>query len=166
MEDKIRLMRNKFKKAHYECDYLEDKIDKQDGILIKVHRYTIEELLNGKHYKKINAITKKIGSDVELWELNGNFEDFEKEAYFNEREEIDDKLHEITRKINNREPTWWEEIKGSAEKWISYIMNNLPEEFDKLLLIIMKKLLEIPYLGKAIKPIFYLKSKSKLLLSH
>jgi len=147
MDDKIRNMKSKFKIAYRECDYLEDKINKQEGIFFKTHIYDINGLMNSEHHKKINSVTSKIGSDISYWEMNGKLLDIEKEVYYDERENIEDILHQINRKIQNREPTFWEQISKVAEAFVVKIMNNLPM-LKELITFVGKQLGKIPYIGK------------------
>ena len=165
MDDKTRMIQTKFKIAYRECDYLEDKIFKKDGVVFKTHRYTIDELMNSPHHDKINAVTEKIGSDISYWEMSGKLSRTEKEAYYIERDKIDDVLHQLNRNIQNRQPTLWERISQVAEEFISKVMNNLPM-LKELLTYAGKMLGEIPYIGKAFPILIHLGRKSSHLLSN
>ena len=164
MDDKIRIMQSKFKIAYRECDYLEDKIFKKDGVIFKTHRYSISDLMDSPHHSKINAVTQKIGSDISYWEMSGKLSAREKEAYHIERENIDDTLHQINRNIQNREPTLWEEISKVAEEFVGKIMNNLPM-LRELLTYIGKVFGKIPYIGKTFPVLIHIGRKSSHLLA-
>ena len=125
-ENKNDIFRAKFKSAFKEIDYLDSDINKQKGWIFKNHIHSIEELLESRHHKKIYAITRKIGDDANYWELNGKLSEESRYNYTRYREDIDDKLHDINLKIRNREPTWWEEVKGTLSEFVVKIMNNLP----------------------------------------
>lgn len=165
MDNKIRIIQSKFKIAYRECDYLEDKIFKKDGVIFKTHRYTITELSDSPHHAKINSVTKKIGSDISYWEMSGKLSDSEKEAYHIERENIDDTLHQLNRNIQNREPTLWEKISRVAEEFITKIMDNLPM-LRELLTYAGKMLGKIPYIGTAFPVLIHIARKSSHLLSN
>jgi hypothetical protein len=135
-----------------EIEALEDKIYQKTGFLFfKSHKYSIEDLLNSVHHQRINSITSKIGDDIKNWYNSGKLTPDEEEVYFNERDNVDLKLHEINLEIENREPTWWEKVKEPCERFIRIIMSNLPAElrmsllsfmgslFKKIPLLIMKK---------------------------
>lgn len=164
MNEKIRTIQSKFKIAYRECDYLEDKIFKKDGFFFKTHKYTINELMNSPHHSKINAVTKKIGSDISYWEMSGKLLEDEKEAYHIQREAVDDVLHQLNRNIQNREPTLWERISQIAEEFITKIMNNLPL-LSELLTYAGKILGKIPYIGGAFPILIHIGKKSSHLLS-
>lgn len=119
--------RGKFTKVYREIDSIESKIHRQEGVFLKNHIYTQDELLNSKHHKKIFSITGKIGDDVKNWHMNGKLSEEARSAYYEERNETDDKLHQLKLEIESREPTWWESIKGSVGSFISLIMENIPE---------------------------------------
>ena len=154
MDDKIRNIQSKFKKVYQECEFLEDKIYKQEGIIFKTHVYKIEDLMNSSHQNKINTITSKIGSDVQYWEMNGKLSAEEKEAYLDEREALDDILHQIHRKILNRKPTFWEELSVAVEKFIVKVMNHLPR-LQEILTWVGKQLGRIPYIGGMFPALIY-----------
>jgi len=142
----------KFTKVYREIEALENKIYQKKGFLFfKSHRYSIEDLLNSTHHQRIHSITSKIGDDIKNWYNSGKLTPDEEETYFDEREKVDLKLHEINLEIESREPTWWESVKEPYEKFLQIIMNNLPAElkisllsfmgslFKKIPLLIMKK---------------------------
>jgi len=124
-EDKFE---RKFRKVHYEIDYLKNKIYRKTGFLFfKSHIYSIEELLQSEHHSKIYAITEKIGDDAENWYRSGNLSEEGRSAYYRERDEVDHKLHQVNLEIQNREPTWWESVKDPFTKFVRVIMNNMPD---------------------------------------
>jgi len=164
MDNKSRTIQTKFKIAYRECDYLEDKIFKKDGVVFKTHRYTTSELMNSPHHDKINAVTKKIGSDISYWEMSGKLSHSEKEVYHAERDRIDDTLHQLNRNIQNREPTLWEKISRVAEEFITKIMDNLPM-LRELLTYTGKMLGKIPYIGTAFPVLIHIGRKSSHLLA-
>ncbi len=81
MEEKIENIKFKFKKCYQEIDSLSHKIHAKDGLLLKEHRYGIEELIDGDNIQKINAITAKIGSDISYGEAAGKLSDWERQLY-------------------------------------------------------------------------------------
>lgn len=124
----------KFKKVHDEIDYLEAKIHKKKGVLFfKSHVYSVEELLKSEHHAKIYSITGKIGDDVTNWYKAGNMSSEEVKAYRDERDDVDERLHEVNLEIQNREPTWWEEIKEPFTEFYYVVMRNLPDLIPTLL---------------------------------
>lgn len=165
MDDKIRNIQSKFKIVYRECDFLEDKIFKKEGIFFNKHTFTIEELMKSEHHNKINAVTNKIGSDISYWEMNGKLLLVEKEAYLDERENLDDILHQINRKIQNREPTLREKISKVAEAFVAKIMNNLPF-LREALTYIGKQMGRIPYIGKVFPILIHTTRKTTHLLSN
>ncbi len=136
----------KFKPVHREFDLLEDKIFKKEGFIFKTHKFKQEELMSSAHHRKIDSITRKIGSDISYWEMNGRLTADEKRVYLDEREHIDDVLHELNRKIENREPTIWEVISMEATVFLKKIMKNLPL-LGEMLTHAGKLLGKIPYIG-------------------
>jgi len=164
MDDKIRNIQSKFKIVYRECDFLEDKIFKKEGILFKTHKFTIEELMRSEHHNKINSVTNKIGSDISYWEMNGKLLPVEKETYLDERENLEDVLHQINRRIQNREPTLWEQISQAIEKFVVKIMSNLPA-FREVLTYIGKQMGRIPYIGKVFPLLIHMTRKTTHLLT-
>lgn len=165
MDDKTRAIRSKFKIAYRECDFLQDKIFKKDGIFFKEHRYKTTYLMNSPHHDKINAVTEKIGSDISYWEMSGKLSHSEKETYYTERDKIDDILHQINRDILNREATLWEKISKAAEEFVAKIMDNLPM-LTELLTYAGKMLGRIPYIGTVFPTLIHASKASSNLLSN
>ena len=147
MNSQIRI-ESKFRKVYIELESLERKIYRKSGFLFfKSHVYTIEELLDSPHHHKIFSITEKIGDDMESWFNAGKLTSEEEEIYYFERDKIDDELHRINMIIEDREPTWWEEVKGPFIEFGIMILNNLPEEFKRNMISSFKKVL-LPFLKK------------------
>lgn len=125
--DYLSMFRTKFRKVEREMEYIKVKIDKKQGFLFfKTHAFSIDELLNSEHHKKIYSITGKIGDDVNNWYKAGNLSEEGKKAYYDERENIEEDLHEINLLIENREPTWWEDFSESLKNFVHKIMRNMP----------------------------------------
>ena len=147
MNSQIRI-ESKFRKVYIEMESLERKIYRKDGFFIfKSHTFSIEELLDSPHHHKIFSITEKIGDDMENWFNAGKLTTEEEEIYYFERDKTDDELHRINMAIEDREPTWWEEIKGPFGEFVIIILNNLPEEFKRHIISSLKKVL-LPFLKK------------------
>lgn len=122
------LFERKFRKVHYEIDYLQGKIYRKTGFLFfKSHVYSIDELLQSEHHSKIYAITEKIGDDAENWYRAGELSEAGREAYYQEREQVDHKLHQVNLEIQNREPTWWESVREPFTRFVRIVMNNMPD---------------------------------------
>ncbi len=153
----------KFKPVHREFNLLEDKIFKKQGFIFKTHKFKQEELMSSTHHRKIDSITRKIGSDISYWEMNGRLTADEKRVYLDEREHIDDVLHELNRKIENREPTIWEVISMEATVFLKKIMKNLPV-LTELLTYAGKYLGKIKYLGKLFPVLIHVSRKTAGLL--
>lgn len=126
-EDPEIIFSRRFKRVFQEIEYLERKIYKKEGWIFKNHVHSKEELLNSEHHRKIYSVTEKIGDDAENWYGRGNLSETGKALYYEYREETDDKLHEVNLKIEDREPTWWESMKGSLEGFVVWIMENMPD---------------------------------------
>lgn len=121
------LIQNIYKKVNEQIKQLHSEINSQDGFfLFKKHKYTIEELLESPHFNKINAITEKLGNDIQNWYINGKISNDEKKLYDNVRSRIEKDLNEVTVKIVLREHTWSEKISKVFQKFINIIMDNLP----------------------------------------
>lgn len=127
-------MSAKFRPVFREMKSLERKIYKKDGWIFVEHKYTIEELLDSEHHHKIYSYTDKIGDDIQKWFDEGKLSDIEEESYYLKRSEVEDELENINAQIEEREPTWWEEVKNVMEEYIVVIMDNMPEELRRTLL--------------------------------
>jgi hypothetical protein len=116
-----------YKKTTEEIKQIRAKTKQKGGFWIfEKHRYTIEDLLESVHHKKIYSITEKLGSDVQNWYRSGKLSDGEEEIYHNVRNQIKRELDEANVEILLREPTWLEEISKVLERFIKIVMNNLP----------------------------------------
>ena len=119
--------KNKFRKVYREIESIKSKVHRKEGIFLKNHTYSKDELLNSEHHNKIYSITGKIGDDVKNWHMMGKLSEEGRTAYDEERNKTDDMLHQLSLEIESREPTWWESIKGSVSSYISLIMDNIPK---------------------------------------
>ena len=149
-----RRMKSKFKKVYLEIDKIESKIFRKEGFLFfKSHVFSIEELLNSPEHQKIESITKKIGDDTLIWSKLGRLSQDEEEAYYDEKDKVDDELKRLNRKISEREPTWWEEVKTPLIKFVEIIASNLPDELKVNLISFIKKIIpkSLPFLDKTSK---------------
>jgi len=120
------MFRRKFRNVFHEIDMIKMKVHKKNGFIFKRHIYTVEELLDSKHHAKIYAITEKIGSDALNWFNNGNLSQRAIDIYHKERDRIDDKLEFVNEEIMQRNPTWWENIRGVLVTFIEFVMDNMP----------------------------------------
>lgn len=122
------ILKRRFKKVYYEINCIKIKIHKQEGFWIfKSHIYTIEELLNSEHHRKIYALTEKIGDDANNWYKVGKLSEEGRNTYDQQRDDVHEKLDDVNLEIQNRQPTWWEEVKGTLIKFIKIVIDNMPE---------------------------------------
>lgn len=157
----VERFRRKFKTVHHEIDYLKTKVNQKSGFWIFTsHIYTIDELLKSEHHSKIFAITEKIGDDANNWYKAGELSEEGKEAYYSERETVEDRLHQVNLEIETRQPTWWEETKDMLTQFVRKVMKNMPDLewglldklVNKFLPSPLKKLLSFP--SSSTKPSF------------
>ena len=127
-------MKTKFRPVFRELKSLERKIYKKEGWFFVEHKHTIEELLDSEHHHKINSYTEKIGDDIQRWFDEGKLGEVEEEMYYLKRTEVEDDLEDINLQIEEREPTWWEEVKGTMREFVVMVMDNMPEELKRTLL--------------------------------
>ena len=160
IENPERLFKNKFRKVSYELEYLENKIYQKEGIFFTKHRFSQNELIDSKHHKKIDSITRKIGDDASNWYARGNLSEEGVEIYDNKREETEDKLHHLNMLIESRKPTWWENIKGGLHDFVVKIAKNMPKL--QRILIESAKVLNLPFLGKLTIPLLLTLDKKLL----
>ncbi len=66
---------------------------KRGWLIFKTHICTKQELLESKHFSRINSITNKIGDDVENWDKNGQLSLIEAKLYNDCKDNVDDELH-------------------------------------------------------------------------
>jgi len=146
-------MQRKFKPAFMELDKLENKILKIRGFVITWHVHSIEELLQSSHHQKVYAITAQIGTDVSNWNDAGNLTKTERDTYFTEREALEDRLLELNKEIEEREPTWWESVKEIFADFNAMIISNLPlVTVNKMPIIMEAFLLPFKKMASIIKP--------------
>lgn len=131
-------MRAKFRPVFRELKSLERKIYKKEGLIFLEHKYTIDELLDSEHHHRIYSYTDKIGDDIQNWFDEGKLGEAEEEHYYLKRAEVEDDLEDINAQIEEREPTWWEDVKGTMRKFVVIVMDNMPEELKRTLLTNLK----------------------------
>jgi hypothetical protein len=135
MDDNERILERKFNRAFREIDYIKTKIYKKQGFLFfKNHVYSVEELLNSEHHGKIYSVTEKIGDDAANWYRRGQLGPTGKELYEDKRNEIEIQLHQVNLEIMNRQPTWWEEVKGVFTRFVEMVIDNMPDLIAGVLL--------------------------------
>jgi len=134
MSVEIERIKLKFRPVFREIQSLDRKIYKKKGWIFRRHVHTVEELLNSEHHRKIDSYTNKIGDDIQHWFDAGKLSDVEYEIYLLKREEVEDELDHIHTKIEEREPTWWEEVKDVMQTFVIKVMYNMPEKFRRTLL--------------------------------
>ena len=132
----------KFKKVHREIEVIRSKINQQQGFFVfKSHTYSVDELLESKHHRKIDSITGQIGSDVMKWCDNGAMSDADKESYQEHIDDVEEELNDINESICNRQPTWWEKCSGALTAFVRLIVSNMPIPGRRLLANLGSKLL-------------------------
>lgn len=124
---------NKFRPAYKELQKLQNKIYAQDGFWIfRSHIFSKEALMQSPHLDRVNSITWKIGSDVRIGIQNGGLSPIAQSIYENYRGELNSKIDQVYRAVESRQPTWWEEAKGTIWGVLNSIMYNLPKIVVKL----------------------------------
>lgn len=137
-----------FRPAHREIDFLKVKIKKRSGLLIfKWHDYSIDELLRSEHHSKIDSITRKIGDDASNWYKRGELPESAKDIYEKCKYNLEEELHELNLKIAERKPTWFEQAKGTLQKFVEVIRENMPTPVRNLLEDALLNLLGVPIIG-------------------
>jgi hypothetical protein len=165
MDNHRSILARKFRKAFREIDYIKAKIHKKQGFLFfKNHVYSVEELLNSEHHGKIYSITEKIGDDAANWYKRGQLGSAGKELYEEKRDEIEVELHQVNLEIMNRQPTWWEEVKGVFTRFVEMVMDNMPDLIAGVLLSFLQRGLHL--LPGRFGKILRLGSKKRKILPH
>lgn len=118
---------SKFKPVERELTRLREKIGvtRRKLGLFKVHKFTREEL--DQHLSKIESFVEKIGDDVSQWETSEQLTFFEKSLYMKYRNDIQSRLQDIEAMIEDRNPTFWEDVFSLFTNYTSRIMEYLPE---------------------------------------
>lgn len=118
---------SKFKPVERELTRLREKVGvtRRKLGLFKVHKFTREEL--DQHLSKIESFVEKIGDDVSQWETSEQLTFFEKSLYMKYRNDIQSRLQDIEAMIEDRNPTFWEDVFSLFTNYTSRIMEYLPE---------------------------------------
>lgn len=90
------------------------------------HVYSIEELIDSPHHRKIYSVCEKIGDDVMQWQKTGNLSDDELDAYQAGRGRIQRKLRCVNKEIKEREPTFLEKFLSILEGFVALVAKVLP----------------------------------------
>lgn len=117
----------KFSIAEREISRLKSKVNlKRKGFIFWKHVYSIEELVNSPHHRKIYAVCEKIGDDVMQWQKTGNLSDDELNAYQAGRDRIQRKYRRVNKEIEEREPTFLEKFLSLLEGFVASVARVLP----------------------------------------
>jgi len=143
MSLEIMRMDAKFRPVFREIKALERKIYKKEGLIFTRHIYSVDELLNSEHHRRIYSYTEKIGDDIQHWYDQGKLSEDEEEYYYLKRNEVEDELEDINTQIEEREPTWWENLQGVIIEFVTVIMNNMPESLKRTLLGGVKEIIKL-----------------------
>jgi hypothetical protein len=124
----FRSIENARKAVFREIKYIREKLDQKsiDFLFFKKHKYTLEELLDSPHHKKIDSITNKLGSDIQNWHDRGTLLDDERDFYYRVRDEIDEELHNVNLEILQRKPEFLDRIEIALNEFVKLVMKNLP----------------------------------------
>jgi|GEM_PF-3522770 len=146
-----------FKPAYREIDFLKIKINQQDGLMFfKWHKYTVNELTDSEHHRKIDSVTQKIGDDVSNLYRRGEIPDNYKEMYEDYKTEVEDKLHEVNKSIFERQPTWLERAWQSLTEFVEKVKDNMPPLVRNLIegagVFIVRNLPGFGFLGRLLLP--------------
>jgi hypothetical protein len=154
----VLVLERKFKIVHREIDFIKVKIHKKKGFLFfKSHVYTEQELLNSEHHNRIYAATVKIGDDATYWYKAGKLSDDGKNTYYNKKSQVETELHRVNLEIEQREPTWWENVRGAFEGFRRIVAANMPELVLTMIELVanslalpipLRKFFRLPYLDK------------------
>lgn len=110
-----------------EINSIKEKINQKESFLyiIEWHKYTIDELLNSAHHKKIDVISKKIKSDVSYQIKEGKFSYKEQREYNDFCHKTELELINVNQLIEERAPTFWERAFGILQSFVRKISDNL-----------------------------------------
>lgn len=147
---------NKFAPVYRKLVRLREKIGqkrKKFGIF-DVHKFETEHLL--QDFTQIQSFTEKIGDDVNNWEEQQQLTYPEKQLYTSHRKKVQLELDEIVEMIENRDPTFWEDVENlifNLTRKVTEIMSFLPD--------LMPEPLYKFLFGKSVKSVRHLLPKSR-----
>ena len=118
----FRYIQNGFAKINNEFDAIEEKMNMRTGFIFVTHQYSCEDLIGAA--SRIESFIGKMGDDLEEWDDIGKLSQKERQLFERKAQESIDRLQSIQWLIENREPTWWENVKsvvrGIIEKLFSF----------------------------------------------
>lgn len=105
-------VKGKFGIVEDELEKLRSKIHLYKGSVLKEHIYSVEELLNSRHQKKIETLCEWIRGYVYDLCLRGELPEAALDDYQRRRNRVQRKLRLIEKEICDRDPFLWERVKS------------------------------------------------------
>jgi len=113
-------LRNAFAKINTECNAIEDRINARTGFVFIKHQYSDDELLEAT--SKIESFVEKINDDFERWEAAKKLSDDVRLAFNRKAGKLYQRLEIMQKKIQQRNPTWWEKVCTVFKRIISKLL--------------------------------------------
>ena len=117
----------KFSLVEYELNQISAKIHLKKGSWVLMqHVYTMDQLRNSEHFRRIHAICEKIGDDVLNWCRNGKLSEEGARTYDMERQKVKRNLAVLHKEILERDPTPVDNLANFLKIFWEVIMKVLP----------------------------------------
>ena len=106
---------------------IENKIVETKGFWIfKVHAYSKDELNNDPIISQIRKLCERNNDHFGKLKESGSLSNSDAIYYTRAQNAIDEIILRIYDSINERSPTWWEQVKDIAVAVFEFIVDNLP----------------------------------------
>jgi len=115
-DDGIQYLQNGFRKINAECDAIKGKIKLRTGFIFVKHQYSSGDLIEATG--RIESFVEKMRDDLEEWQAVNKLTDQVKNIFNKKAEEVYHRMEYLHSEIEQREPTWWEKVRGTFKRII------------------------------------------------
>jgi hypothetical protein len=120
----IQYLENGFSKIYSECEKIEEKMKLQTGFVFIKHQYSSDELCYA--VSRIESFVEKMRDDLDEWESVSKLSGHVRFLFNKKAEEAYGRLESLHYLIEQREPTWWEKVKGIVKRIVEKLLSIFP----------------------------------------
>ena len=124
--ERIQYLKNGFKKIDSECETIEEKMKLRTGFVFVKHLYSSDELFYA--ISRIEAFVEEMKDELDELEAETNASQRISFLFSKKAEETYHRLESLHLLIEQREPTWWEKVKGIVKRIIDKLLSIFPLE--------------------------------------
>lgn len=130
-------------KIDRQIDRVRANIHSKQGVFLKKHRYTTEDIKTSPNFLKLNSIEDAIEANIAAWEDAGSVTDEVYDAYDYFISKCQEKRNDLVSDIHNRKRTMWESIVEPIIEVCEALFTTLPAVLKRPFRFV-KQLIGIP----------------------